>query len=80
MIDKGEGKGALVYSEREVTERKTGAPVATLYQTTFCRGDGGFGGPPREAPAPHVLPERTPDHDLRSADAPGNGADLPAFR
>jgi acyl dehydratase len=61
VIDKGEGKGALVYSEREVTDKKTGAPVATLYQTTFCRADGGFGGPPREAPAPHVLPERTPD-------------------
>jgi acyl dehydratase len=61
VIDKGEGKGALVYSEREVTDKKTGAPVATLYQTTFCRADGGFGGPPREAPAPHVLPERAPD-------------------
>jgi hypothetical protein len=24
-----------------------GAPVATVTQTIFCRGDGGFGGPPR---------------------------------
>jgi len=61
VIDKGEGKGALVYAERKITEKDSGAPVATLYQTTFCRADGGFGGPPREAPAPHALPERTPD-------------------
>jgi acyl dehydratase len=61
VIDKGEGKGALVYSERKITEKDGGAPVATLYQTTFCRADGGFGGPPREAPAPHALPERPAD-------------------
>ena len=61
VIDKGEGKGALVFSERKVTDKTTGAPVATLTQTTFCRGDGGFGGPPREAPAPHALPDRAPD-------------------
>ena len=44
---------------------ETGEPVATLTQTTFCRADGGFGGPKeatkREAPAPHPLPERAPD-------------------
>ena len=61
VIDKGEGKGALVLSEREVTDKASGAAVATLSQTTFCRGDGGFGGPPREAPAPQALPERGPD-------------------
>jgi acyl dehydratase len=61
VIDKGEGKGALVFSERKVTDKASGALLATLTQTTFCRGDGGFGGPPREAPAPHVLPERAPD-------------------
>jgi len=61
IIDKGEGKGALVYSERKITDKESGDPIATLYQTTFCRADGGFGGPPREAPAPHRLPERAPD-------------------
>jgi acyl dehydratase len=61
VIDKGEGKGALVYSERQVTDKASGAPIATLSQTTFCRADGGFGGPPREAPTPHPLPERAPD-------------------
>jgi acyl dehydratase len=61
VIDKGEGKGALVYSERTVTDRASGELLATLTQTTFCRADGGFGGPPREAPAPHAIPERAPD-------------------
>jgi acyl dehydratase len=30
-------------------------------QTTFCRADGGFGGPPRESPPLHKTPERPPD-------------------
>ncbi len=30
-------------------------------QTTFCRGDGGFGGPPREQLPVHPIPERAPD-------------------
>ena len=61
IIDKGPGKGALVYSERAITDKASGAPIATITQTTFCRGDGGFGGPPRAAPPPHPLPERAPD-------------------
>jgi acyl dehydratase len=62
IIDKGAGKGALVYSERVVTDQATGERIATATQTTFCRGDGGFGGPPCEAPPVHAIPERPPDH------------------
>jgi acyl dehydratase len=61
IIDKGPGKGALVFSERTVTDQAGGEKIATVTQTTFCRGDGGFGGPPREAPPPHPIPERAPD-------------------
>jgi len=61
VVDKGEGKGALVYSERKVTDKATGALLVTLTQTTFCRGDGGFGGPKRDTPPPHAIPERAPD-------------------
>ena len=61
VIDKGTGKGALVFTERDVSDKATGAPVATITQTIFCRGDGGFGGPPRDSPAPHPLPTRVPD-------------------
>jgi acyl dehydratase len=61
IIDKGAGKGAIIYSERVIDDKATGERVATIVQTTFCRGDGGFGGPPREAPAPHPIPPRAPD-------------------
>jgi acyl dehydratase len=61
VIDKGEGKGALVFSERKITDKETGELLAVLSQTTFCRADGGFGGPPREAPVPHPIPDRAPD-------------------
>ncbi|MAZ02762.1 MAG: 3-alpha,7-alpha,12-alpha-trihydroxy-5-beta-cholest-24-enoyl-CoA hydratase [Sneathiella sp.] len=61
IIDKGEGKGALMYSTREIHDKASGDLLATLSSTTFCRGDGGFGGPKIEAPKPHTLPERDPD-------------------
>jgi acyl dehydratase len=61
VIDKGAGKGALVLSEREVTDKTSGELIATVTQTSFCRADGGFGGPPREAPVPHPMPTRAPD-------------------
>ena len=32
-----------------------------MTQTIFCRGDGGFGGPPRQSPPPHPIPSRAPD-------------------
>jgi acyl dehydratase len=61
VIDKGAGKGALLLTERTITDKVSGALIATVTQTIFCRGDGGFGGPPRPAPAPHQLPARPPD-------------------
>jgi acyl dehydratase len=61
VIDKGEGKGAVVYTERKITDKASGQLLATVTQTTFCRADGGFGGPPRETPPSHKLPERAPD-------------------
>lgn len=61
LVDRGEGKGALLYSERVIFDAATGAKLATLEQTTFLRGDGGFGGPsgPVKKPAPE--PEGAPD-------------------
>ena len=61
VIDKGADKGALILYERKVTDKATGELIATITGTAFCRGDGGFGGPPREAPAPHPIPARAPD-------------------
>jgi acyl dehydratase len=61
VIDKGEGKGAVVYTERKITDKASGELLATVTQTTFCRADGGFGGPPRESPPSHKVPDRAPD-------------------
>lgn len=61
VIDKGEGKGALVYAERVLTNRVTSMKLATLRQTIFARGDGGIGGPAIQQPPVHALPEREPD-------------------
>jgi acyl dehydratase len=61
VIDKGPGKGAIVISERRLIDKATDALIATLTQVNVCRGDGGFGGPPRPSPPSHVLPDRTPD-------------------
>jgi acyl dehydratase len=60
LVDKGAGRGALVYVEREIREVASGELLATVNQTVFCRGDGGFGGK-TEAPAPHALPDSAPD-------------------
>ena len=61
IVDKGPGKGALIYSERKLHDKQTGELLATINQTSFARGDGGFGGPQRPTPAPHAIPERAPD-------------------
>jgi acyl dehydratase len=61
VIDKGAGKGAVIYTERKITDKASGELLATVTQTTFARNDGGFGGPPRESPPTHKLPERAPD-------------------
>jgi acyl dehydratase len=61
IIDKGAGKGALIYSERALIDGASGEKIATVKQTTVCRGDGGFGGPAREPPAVHPIPPHPPD-------------------
>jgi len=61
IVDKGPGKGALIFSERKLLDKETGELLATINQTSFARGDGGFGGPQRPTPAPHPIPDRAPD-------------------
>lgn len=64
IVDKGAGKGALVYVERRIRDASDGAPIATLLQTVFCRGDGGFGGKSTASRPVRALPERAPDLTL----------------
>lgn len=72
VVDKGEGKGALVHSEKTLTDAATGALLATCESVTFCRADGGFsanggGDPPGSAPraTPETAPELTLDFQTR---------------
>jgi len=61
VIDKGEGRGALIYTKREISEKASGDLLATCISTTFARANGGFGGPAVKQPKPHALPDRDPD-------------------
>jgi acyl dehydratase len=61
LLDKGKDKGAVLYSERTILDKASGAPIATMGSTTMARGDGGWGGKSGPQPAPHVLPERAPE-------------------
>lgn len=61
VIDKGEGRGALVVWQKSLYDKANGDQLATVETVAFCRGDGGFGGPLRALPQPHQLPDRAPD-------------------
>lgn len=61
ILDKGPGKGALIFSERVIRDADSGETLATCTSTTFARGDGGNGGTLDSAPAPHALPDRAAD-------------------
>lgn len=62
LIDKGEGRGALLYYEKQIRDTATNVHFATCRGTTFLRGDGGFGGPAGEVKPSHSLPDTAPDH------------------
>jgi acyl dehydratase len=65
LVDKGPGKGALMYSERAINDAATGRPLATSRSVSFMRGDGGFSatGQPSDAPPPPrpATPDASPD-------------------
>ena len=61
VIDKGEGKGALILTETRILDAKTGECIATTDSTSFARANGGFGGPSASPKVPRTLPARAPD-------------------
>jgi acyl dehydratase len=61
VIDKGKDKGALLLTRCSVRDKASDEPICTLTSTTFCRADGGFGGPSGPVKEPHPVPERAPD-------------------
>jgi len=60
LLDKGRDKGAVLYAERTILDKASGAPIATLTSAAVLRGDGGFGGKSGPQPEPHKLPEGSP--------------------
>jgi acyl dehydratase len=61
IIDKGPGRGALMYTTREVLDASSGDLLCSITSTSFLRGDGGFGGPTGPIRQPHAVPETAPD-------------------
>ena len=54
VVDKGVGRGALIYFDTDIADAQTGTALASLHATQFLRGDGGcgdFGVPPPVVPA-----------------------------
>ncbi|MEO1101726.1 MAG: MaoC/PaaZ C-terminal domain-containing protein [Pseudomonadota bacterium] len=70
IVDKGEGKGALIYNTTVLKDAKSGDTLATLGSTTFARADGGFGGPSSGGPAIHERPDRPADRTVSMATKP----------
>ena len=61
IVDKGAGKGALLYSTREIRDKASGKLLAEVASVGFLRGDGGFGGPAGAPRKTQAIPERAPD-------------------
>lgn len=70
VLDKGAGKGALLFMRKELREKGLDALVSTVDSTYFLRGDGGSGGTITEVPPPHAIPERAPDSSVTLATLP----------
>ena len=64
VVDKGKDKGAVMFAERYILDQASGERIATLTQSYFLRGDGGFGGPSGPTPPVHTLPESAPEKTL----------------
>ncbi|MES2986361.1 MAG: MaoC/PaaZ C-terminal domain-containing protein [Pseudomonadota bacterium] len=60
IIDKGLGRGAILYQRRDITD-EAGTLYATVRQSTFVRGEGGFGGAEGPLKPVHTIPDRAPD-------------------
>ena len=64
VIDKGPGKGAMLYLQKTLTDKDGGQIVSTVTSTYVLRGDGGCGSTSAKAPAVHAVPERPADDSI----------------
>ncbi len=61
LIDKGPNRGALVVTERRITDEADGAMLATIEHTSFCRADGGLGRSDEPSPPLPATPSTPED-------------------
>lgn len=61
ITDKGERIGALIVSDRVVSDVATGEDICTLVTTILARGHGGFGGERKATPKTDIVPKSDPD-------------------
>lgn len=61
VVDKGEGKAALVTTRRRVFSQQDDALIFEILSTSMQRGDGGFGGPSTSSAPVHEVPGSPPD-------------------
>jgi len=76
VIDKGEGKGAVIQTERCLHDVESGELLVTIQGTTFCRRDGGFDKAGDDAPPPALRAE-PPARPARPCDVSAEMATLP---
>lgn len=64
VVDKGPGRGALLYTRKEVRYAADNRLLASTLNTTFLRGGGGFGGDSSALRQTHPVPEQAPDFSI----------------
>jgi acyl dehydratase len=70
LYDRGPGSHAIMIVEEELSDSRSGKPLATLRQTDVLIGGGGFGGePPPKSDRP-AMPDRAADHVVDHPTAP----------
>ncbi|MFA7553844.1 MAG: MaoC/PaaZ C-terminal domain-containing protein [Spongiibacteraceae bacterium] len=61
VIDRGEGRGAMIIWQRSIIDAHSGDALCTINQYMLARGDGGFGGPAKTLVNAASVPDRPAD-------------------
>lgn len=64
LVDKGAGRGALLYTQKDVSDESSGRLLATTLRTTFIRSGGGFGGASGPVKGSPDLPTGAPEFSV----------------
>jgi len=73
VLDKGPGKGAMLYLEKTLTDKATGDAVSLVRSTYVLRGDGGCGGTTQAQPELHLVPATPATDSISTTTLPQAG-------